>query len=105
MGYTHDWYSTDGIDDPALAGGGDIACFLRVGDRVFQTYETSGRGVEAIMAGMKMLDMTPYGRKETWEDSPEGWPQGPAYAFWRWNGRPTAQWSRLTPVARDEPGT
>jgi hypothetical protein len=22
-----------------------------------------------------MLDMTVYGRQESWEDSPEGWPQ------------------------------
>jgi hypothetical protein len=38
-----------------------------------------------------------YGRQETWEDSPTGWPQ--LYAttgeHFRTDGRPTAQWSRL----------
>jgi predicted dithiol-disulfide oxidoreductase (DUF899 family) len=30
-----------------------------------------------------MLDLTPLGRQETWEDSPEGWPQTPPYEWWR----------------------
>lgn len=28
-----------------------------------------------------LLDLTPYGRQEDWEDSPDGWPQTPPY---RW---------------------
>ena len=94
MGYTHRWYSTYGIEDPAVAGGGILACYLRRGDRVFLTYESDGRGTEAIMASLKLLDLTAYGRQEVWEDSPEGWPQGPTYEFWRRGGRPTAQWTR-----------
>jgi len=99
MGYTHPWYSTRGIDDPAIRGGGDIACFLRREDGVFLTYETTGRGVEAIMGSLMLLDMTVYGRQENWEDSPERWPQDPTYSFWRTDGRPTAQWTR--PGVRD----
>lgn len=104
MGYTLPWFSTYGIEDPAFAGGGSIACYLRQGDRFFQTYETTGRGVEAIMAQHKLLDMTVYGRKETWEDSPEGWPQIPTYSAWRVDGRPVAQWTRpgVTPVGAPE---
>ena len=94
MGYTHPWYSTYGVDDPAFAGGGVIACYLRRGDRYFLTYETTGRGVEAIMSSHKLLDMTAYGRQETWEDSPEGWPQEPTYTRWRQDGRPVPQWTR-----------
>lgn len=94
MGYTHPWYSTHGVDDPAYAGGGVIACYLRRGDRFFLTYETTGRGVEAIMASHKLLDMTAYGRQETWEDSPAGWPQEPTYTRWRRDGRPVPQWTR-----------
>jgi predicted dithiol-disulfide oxidoreductase (DUF899 family) len=94
MGYTHSWYSTYGIEDPAYAGGGVIACYLRRGDRFFLTYETTGRGVEAIMSSHKLLDMTAYGRQETWEDSPEGWPQEPTYTGWRADGRPVPQWTR-----------
>ena len=101
MGYTLPWYSAHGADDPVLGGDyGSIACFLRTGDRVFVTYETTGRGVEAIMGSLQLLDMTAYGRQEVWEDSPAGWPQRPTGAFWRRDGRPTAQWTRpgATPV-------
>ena len=113
MGYTLPWYSVAGVDDPAVAGGlsdeaGLISCYLRLGDRVFLTSETTQRGVEAIIPSLKLLDLTAYGRQEVWEDSPDGWPQGPTYAFWRTDGRPTAQWSRpgATPVlpARGEQG-
>lgn len=30
-----------------------------------------------------ILDLTAYGRQETWEDSPSGWPQTPPYQWWR----------------------
>jgi predicted dithiol-disulfide oxidoreductase (DUF899 family) len=100
MGYKNPWYSTDGIDDPAYAGGGAITCFLRRDDRIFLTYETTGRGVEAILVALNVLDLTAFGRQEVWEDSPEGWPQGPKAHFWRRDGRPTLQWTRpgVTPV-------
>ena len=99
MGYTHPWYSTDGVDDPAYAGGGVLACYLRRGDRFFLTYETTGRGVEAIMASHRLLDMTVHGRQEVWESSPEGWPQEPTYTRWRRAGRPVPQWTRPAATA------
>jgi predicted dithiol-disulfide oxidoreductase (DUF899 family) len=47
-------------------------------DAIYCSYQTGGRGVEP--AGFRhLLDMTPYGRQEDWEDSPEGWPQSPTY--------------------------
>jgi predicted dithiol-disulfide oxidoreductase (DUF899 family) len=108
MGYHVPWYSVVGVDDPAVAGGlsdsrGLISCYLCVGDRVFLTFETIHRGVEAIIPSIKLLDMTVYGRQEVWEDSPEGWPQGPTYAFWRTDGRPTAQWTRPGVTSLDTP--
>jgi len=55
-----------------------------------------------------LWDMTVYGRQETWEDSPDGWPRpwgddpwpqptGDATEPhpWRTNGRPIAQWARI----------
>jgi predicted dithiol-disulfide oxidoreductase (DUF899 family) len=48
------------------------ACYLRVGDRVFETYWTTGRGCEPMSGSYGMLGMTIYGRQELWEDSPEG---------------------------------
>jgi predicted dithiol-disulfide oxidoreductase (DUF899 family) len=61
-----------------VAGGhfGMKCCYLRDGGRVFETYWTTGRGCEPMGSCYGMLDMTVYGRQETWEDSPDGWPQG-----------------------------
>jgi predicted dithiol-disulfide oxidoreductase (DUF899 family) len=33
------------------------------------------------------LDVTPLGRQENWEDSPEGYPQSPPYEWWNWHDR------------------
>ena len=52
-----------------------IVCYLRHGDRVFETYWTTRRGVEVMGNRYPLLDLTVYGRQETWEDSPVGWPQ------------------------------
>ncbi len=94
MGYTAPWYSTHGSADRFWVTDGTITCLLRQGDRVFVTYETTGRGVESIMGSLQLLDLTAFGRKEHWEDSPAGWPQARAGQFWRRDGRPTAQWTR-----------
>jgi predicted dithiol-disulfide oxidoreductase (DUF899 family) len=105
MGYPQPWYSADGVDVPPFNGGyGTIVCFLRVGDRIYETYETTDRGVEPMMTTLKLLDLTVYGRQESWEDSPEDWPQRAAYSFWRRDGRPTGQWTRpgAGPVAHGE---
>jgi predicted dithiol-disulfide oxidoreductase (DUF899 family) len=80
--------------------------YLRDGDRVFETYWTSGRGAEVMAPAYGLLDLTVYGRQETWEDSPPGWPQ-PFGANadgdqFRTDGRPTAQWSRLAGGRSDE---
>ena len=96
MGWTTPWYSTaDSADVLATRNGGDLRCYLRVGDEVFQTYETKWRGIEAMLPTLQLLDLTPYGRQETWEDSPAGWPQqDKAGSWWRRDGRPVAQWTR-----------
>ena len=56
--------------------------FLRDGDRAFQTYRTRGRGVEPIGTVWSLLDRTPLGRQEEWEDTPPGRPQTPPYGWW-----------------------
>ncbi|WP_155368348.1 DUF899 family protein [Catellatospora vulcania] len=101
MGYPFPWYSAHEAD-PALADGRDfgfIACYLRDGDQVYETYWTTGRGVEALMTSYHALDLTVYGRQEAWEDSPAGWPRVSGHP-WRLDGRPTAQWSRPGVAAR-----
>ncbi len=50
---------------------------------VYRTYFTERRGVEALGNVWSLLDLTPYGRQEEWEDSPPGWPQTPPYTWWR----------------------
>lgn len=52
-------------------------------ERIVKTWATAGRGVEALGSVWAMLDSTPLGRQETWEDSPAGWPQTAPYEWWR----------------------
>src|SRR5215207_3987117 len=90
MGWNLPWYSSFGsdfnVDFGVTTDEGEtfgLSVFLRAGDRVFRTYFTSGRGVEALGSVWTFLDLTPLGRQEDWEDSPEGYPQSPPYEWWR----------------------
>jgi len=47
-----------------------LVCYLRHGDKVFETYWTTRRGVEAMDYSYALMDLTVYGRQEPWEDSP-----------------------------------
>jgi predicted dithiol-disulfide oxidoreductase (DUF899 family) len=109
MGWDVPWYSAADSADALLAGRwfGMIVCYLRDGDRVFETYWNGGRGTEEMAPSYGLLDMTVYGRQETWEDSPAGWPQGYGTTGdqFRTEGRPTAQWSRLAAGRSDDLGT
>jgi predicted dithiol-disulfide oxidoreductase (DUF899 family) len=100
MGWRHvTWYSSSGstfnVDmgvstgdatDPTTDRGErhGVSVFLSNAGRVFRTYFTGRRGVEHLGSLWTYLDLTPYGRQETWEDSPEGWPQTEPYV---WNRR------------------
>ena len=94
MGWTLPWVSSYGSDFNRDMGvttdAGDtfaLSVFLRDGERIFRTYVTQARGVEQLGSAFSYLDLTPLGRQEDWEDSPEGWPQGPRYAWWRHHDR------------------
>jgi predicted dithiol-disulfide oxidoreductase (DUF899 family) len=110
MGWTVPWYSVpeDSVDaliaDPDA---GFLVTYLRDGDKVYETYRTAARGNEPMGSSYLLMDLTVYGRQESWEDSPEGWPQ-------RWSssggqmtldGRPIAQWSRIEAGRNDDLGT
>ena len=56
-----------------------LSVFFRLDDEIFHTYSTFARGVEYLTDTSTLLDVTPYGRQEDWEDSPAGWPQHPTY--------------------------
>jgi predicted dithiol-disulfide oxidoreductase (DUF899 family) len=110
MGWDMPWYSAQPSLDALLVGRElglmNLVCYLRDGDRVFETYWTNRRGVEAMDYSFSLMDLTVYGRQESWEDSPSGWPQhcsvrtdsGPSAwtpASEEFGGRPIAQWARL----------
>lgn len=56
-----------------------LSVFFRLDDGVYHAYSSYQRGVESLTDAYSLLDVTPYGRQEEWEDSPEGWPQRPTY--------------------------
>ena len=59
--------------------------FIRDGDEIFRTYFVNNRGDEQMGGTWNYLDITPLGRQEAWEDSPEGYPQTPTYKWWNWH--------------------
>ena len=60
-----------------------LSVFLQKDGGVFRTYFTSQRGSETLGNIWGFLDATPYGRQESWEKSPDGWPQAAPYQCWR----------------------
>jgi predicted dithiol-disulfide oxidoreductase (DUF899 family) len=86
MGWTVPWYTVVGDEFQTARETTEyfsLDVFLRDGDRVFLTYATRGRGVEALGPVWTFLDLTPLGRQEEWEDTPPGRPQSPPYQWWR----------------------
>ena len=118
MGWDMPWYSAQDSIDHLLTGRQiglfHLVCYVRDGDRVFETYWTTRRGAEAMDYSYALMDLTVYGRQETREASPPGWPQqcsntrtgggspaGPPVPVWP-GGRPIAQWPRLEAGRSDD---
>jgi predicted dithiol-disulfide oxidoreductase (DUF899 family) len=97
MGWAMPWYSALPSLDTLLVGRVinrmHIVCYVRDGDRVFETYWTTLRGVEALDNSYALMDLTVFGRQEPWEDPDPSWPVFPGHQ--RVNGRPIPQWPRL----------
>ena len=118
MGWDMPWYSAQDSLGALFVGRQiglfQLACYLRDGNRVFETYWTNNRGGEVMDYSYALMDLTVYGRQEPWEDSPPGWPQQCSYTrtnggspAWppvsAWpEGRPIAQWSRLEAGRSDD---
>ena len=98
MGWTIPWYSSFETDFSVDFGVGPetpqegvyqdgetfgLSVFVRDGDDVYRTYFTTQRGVESLGSVWTFLDLTPLGRQEGWEDSPDGYPQTKPYEWWR----------------------
>jgi predicted dithiol-disulfide oxidoreductase (DUF899 family) len=86
MGWPHPWYSLAGdlglYEELGVGDGFALNVLLRHGGRVLRSYRTSGRGVEALGSVWSLLDRTPMGRQETWEDAPDWVQQGDPYVWW-----------------------
>lgn len=87
MGWDIPWYTiTDGFDaDFGVDEWHGHNVFIHDGDRIYRTYFTNWRGDETFGTVWSYLDITPLGRQELWEDSPEGYPQTPPYKWWNWH--------------------
>jgi predicted dithiol-disulfide oxidoreductase (DUF899 family) len=87
MGWPMPWYTiTDDFDvDFGVEEWHGTNAFIREGDEVYRTYFIDSRGDEAMGSTWAYLDITALGRQEEWEDSPEGYPQGPPYQWWRYH--------------------
>jgi predicted dithiol-disulfide oxidoreductase (DUF899 family) len=87
MGWEMPWYTiTDSFDaDFGVDEWHGTNAFIHDGARVFRTYFINNRGDEVFESTWSYLDMTALGRQETWEDSPEGYPQSPPYEWWDWH--------------------
>jgi predicted dithiol-disulfide oxidoreductase (DUF899 family) len=81
------WYEiTDDFDKDFDVGewhGTNV--FLRDGDQIYRTYFIDARGDEKMGNTWAYLDITPFGRQEEWEDSPEGVPQTVPYEWWNYH--------------------
>ncbi|MHC1559054.1 DUF899 family protein [Actinomycetospora sp. C-140] len=119
MGWDMPWYSVQEslprlLPPPKQPGLMHLVCYLRAGDRVFETWWTTFRGVEAADTSLALMDLTVYGRQEPWEDSPPGWPDRctntrtdagapawPPVPVWP-EGRPIPHWPRLATGRSDD---
>jgi predicted dithiol-disulfide oxidoreductase (DUF899 family) len=85
MGWEMPWYTvTDDFDvDFGVGEWHGTNAFIRDGEQIFRTYLINERGDEAMGSTWNYLDITALGRQETWEDSPDGYPQTEPYQWWR----------------------
>ena len=108
MGWQMPWYSIPRGSLEILLAGRKLGLmylisYLRQDSKVFETYWTTRRGVEAMDNTYRLLDLTVYGRQEPWEDSPRGWPRPREGELnMREGERPISQWSRLEAGRSDE---
>ncbi len=104
MGWTMPWFTiTDSFDaDFGVGEWHGTNVFFRDEGRIFRTYFIDNRGDEQMGNTWNYLDITPLGRQELWEDSPEGYPQTAPYQWWNWHdsyvaqAKPDRQWVEVS---------
>jgi predicted dithiol-disulfide oxidoreductase (DUF899 family) len=79
--YRNEAEAAAGAGHPVFMEGEEhgLSVFFRMDDDVFHTYSVYARGTESLTDSYRLLDTTPYGRQQDFEDSPPGWPQKPTY--------------------------
>jgi predicted dithiol-disulfide oxidoreductase (DUF899 family) len=79
------WYTTldDFSDDFDVGEYFGINVFFRGGDQIYRTYFTTARAAEELSSIWALLDITPFGRQEEWQDAPAGVPQDPTGSWTR----------------------
>ncbi len=89
MGWPYPWYSSAGTsfnrDFGVTTDQGEnygLSVFIHDGADVYHTYQTRGRGIEGLDV-WTLLDLTPLGRQEEWQDTPLGGVRTKPYAWWR----------------------
>jgi predicted dithiol-disulfide oxidoreductase (DUF899 family) len=89
MGWNFPWYSSHGSDFNKDFGrttdkgeNFGLSVFIHDDKDVYRTYFTEGRGTEGL-TGAALLDLTPLGRQEEWEDSPTGGRRSKTFSWWR----------------------
>lgn len=90
MGWDHDWYSAAHSDfnkdfnvtrdDGEMFG---VSVLIREGEQIYRSYFTTQRGAEYLGSNFTYLDLTPMGRQELWEDSPQWVTKTPPYQWWK----------------------
>jgi predicted dithiol-disulfide oxidoreductase (DUF899 family) len=105
MGWEMPWYTIAGDFDKDFGVDewhGHNVFFRDSDNRIFRTYFINNRGDEAMGSTWSYLDLTPLGRQEEWEDSPEGYPQTAPYKWWNWHDEyateapPNPNWVKVT---------
>lgn len=106
MQWKQPWYSAQDSLETLLVGRRigmmHLVCYLRHEGKVYETYWTTHRGIEAMDYSNALLDLTVYGRQEAWEDSPAGWLQPDWNHNYRSGGRPIVQWPRIEAGSSDD---
>ena len=106
MGWKMPWYTiTDTFDkDFGVDEWHGHNVFFHNEDGIFRTYLINFRGDETMGTTWSYLDATPLGRQETWEDSPEGYPQSAPYEWWNWHDNYAAgtdkEWNTVLDAAQ-----
>jgi predicted dithiol-disulfide oxidoreductase (DUF899 family) len=111
MGWQIPWYTiTDDFDaDFGVDEWHGTNAFYRDDDgQIFRTYFIDKRGDEALGTPWSYLDITALGRQETWEDSPEAYPQTEPYVWWNLHDEydaPTVHEAALSETTNSQRGS